>query len=282
MKESLLYKKLNKKYVQCNTCCHACVIAPEKKGICGVRENIHGNLYVLNYGKIITAQIDPIEKKPIYGFLPRTNTYSIATSGCNFKCLHCQNAIISQNIDLDTPDIPPKEVVKNAIESNCPSISYTYTEPTIFLEYALETMRLAHVEKLKNIWVSNGYFSDQTFKLILPYLDAINIDLKSFSDNFYRKICGAKLQPVLDNLIKIYQSKIYLEITTLIIPGKNNDLKNLKQIAEFIKNKLGPEVHWHVTKFYPTYKMLNVSPALESDIDQAVKIGRQIGLKNIF
>lgn len=284
MKESYLYKKLNNNLVQCETCEHKCKIALGKRGICGVRENQAGRLMALNYGRAIAVHPDPIEKKPIYHFLPGTKTYSISTVGCNFRCLHCQNADISQYTKDGTGEIIgqnllPEEVVKNAISLKCPSISYTYTEPTIFLEYALDTMKLAKNKGLKNIWVSNGYMSDKTLGLISPYLDAINVDLKGFTNEFYLKVCGARLQPVLDNLIKIKKIGIHLEVTTLIIPTKNDSPEELKQIAKFILNKLGSDVPWHVSAFYPTFKMMNVPATSRQKILEAVEIGKGIGLK---
>ncbi len=287
MKESYLYKKLKDNLVQCQTCNHFCTIAPEKKGICQIRQNIDGQLFVSNYAKTPSIAIDPIEKKPLNNFLPNTKTLSFNAVGCNFKCLHCQNYWSSQadyfyNHDFKENNITPKQIVQAALDNNCPSISYTYTEPTIFLEYALDTMKLAKKENLKNIWVSNGYMSDQTLKLIAPYLDAINVDLKSFSEKFYQEICQAKLQPVLDNLVKIKKLGIHLEITTLIIPTKNNSQKELRQIAEFISKKLGNDTPWHITGFYPTYKLKNLPPTSTQSILIAEKIGKQSGLKCIY
>ena len=283
-KECYLYKKLNNNLVQCETCAHQCKIALGQRGICGVRENQAGKLLALNYGGAVAAHVDPIEKKPLYHFLPGTDTYSIATAGCNFRCRHCQNYDISKYTkkwpcEIIGQELLPKAVVKNALELRCPSISYTYTEPTIFLEYALDTMKLACDKGLKNIWVSNGYMSDQTLELIIPYLDAANIDLKSFSDKFYREICQAKLEPVLNNLIKIKKSGVHLEITTLIIPAYNDSEKELKQIAEFIFNKLGADAPWHVSAFYPTFKMTAVPATPREKVLQAVEIGKKAGLK---
>jgi pyruvate formate lyase activating enzyme len=285
MKESYLYKKLKNNLVKCETCQHACTIQSDQRGICGVRQNQDGRLMALNYGKAIAAHVDPIEKKPIYHFLPGTYSYSVATVGCNFRCLHCQNYDISQftkegwSGEIIGDEYTPDQIVENAIDNGCPSISYTYTEPTIFLEYALDTMKLAREKGLKNIWVSNGYMSQKTLELIIPYLDAINVDLKSFSDKFYNQVCGAKLQPVLDNLVKIKKSGIHLEVTTLIIPTKNDSEKELKQIAEFIVNQLGDDTPWHVTAFYPTYKMMHLPATPRQKIYQAIEIGKKAGLK---
>ena len=224
MHESYLYKKLKNKRVQCQTCHHRCIISEGKRGICGVRENQKGKLYLLVYGKAIAVHIDPIEKKPFYHFLPGTYSLSIATVGCNFRCMYCQNWQISQaskdpkighKLEILGNDWPPEKVVKQSIKTDCKSISYTYTEPTIFLEYALDTMKLAHKKGLKNCWVSNGYFTKQTLEKIAPYLDSINIDLKGFSEKNYKKYSGANLAPVLENIKTIAIKKIHLEIKQL-------------------------------------------------------------------
>ena len=285
MKESYIYKKLKDKVVQCETCEQRCVIRVGKRGVCGVRENKDGVLMALNYGRVVAAHVDPVEKKPMYHFMPGSLTYSIATVGCNLRCLHCQNADISQQTkgawsgEIIGDEMSPEKIVGMAMNLGCPSISYTYTEPTIFLEYALDTMKLAHDKGLKNIWVSNGYMSGESLKLILPYLDAINVDLKSFSDEFYREICGAKLQPVVDNLVRIKKSGVHLEVTTLVIPGKNDSAEELESIARFIKEKLGEETPWHVSAFYPTYKMREVKATSREKILETVEMGKRMGLK---
>lgn len=294
MQESILYKKLAEQKVQCQTCCHFCVLAPSQRGLCGVRENQAGRLIVLNYGQIIASHVDPIEKKPLYHFLPGTMTYSIASAGCNFKCLNCQNADISQQFHSDTASareesrgtwgdkFTPQEIIKNALKFQCPSISYTYTEPTVFVEFALECMKLAHKKGLKNIWVSNGYMSSMTLNLILPYLDAINVDLKSMSGKFYQAVCGAYLQPVLDNLIQLKKGNIHLEVTTLVIPGLNDSTTELKHIAKFIFDKLGAETPWHVSRFSPHYKMADIPPTPVEKIYKAVEIGKKAGLRFVY
>ncbi len=294
MHEALLYKKLSDQKVQCGVCCHRCVIAENKRGICGVRENRAGKLIVLNYGRIIASHIDPIEKKPLYHFLAGTETYSIAAMGCNFRCLNCQNYEISQQCHSDPAPaggesrgiwgdkIFPQEVVENAINNNCPSISYTYTEPTIMVEFALECMKLAHKNNLKNIWVSNGYMSPEILNLVAPYLDAVNVDLKSFSNEFYQRVCGAKLQPVLDNLIKIKKAGIHLEVTTLIIPDQNDSVEELKNIAEFIAKKLSADTPWHISRFFPHYKMSDTPPTPIEKIYEAVGMGKCAELKFVY
>lgn len=284
-----MYEKLSDKKVKCGLCNHCCIINDGKRGICGVRENKKGKLYSLVYGRIIAEHIDPIEKKPLYHFMPGSFSLSIATIGCNFKCLHCQNSDISQISKQEIisnkqwgKEKSPKEIVQDALESNCPSISYTYTEPTIFLEFAFDCMKLAKKKGLKNIWVSNGYMTKKVLDLITPYLDAINVDLKSFSEDFYRDICGVKLRPVLDNLIDIKKRGIHLEITTLVIPGKNDSEKELKQVAAFIKKKLGKDIPWHVSRFFPHHEFLNMMPTPVEKILRAVEIGKEAGLKFVY
>jgi pyruvate formate lyase activating enzyme len=286
MKQAILYKKMKNNLVQCEVCAHQCVIAPQKRGICSVRENQGGKLYSLNYEKAIALNIDPVEKKPLFHFLPGTEVLSLGAAGCNFKCLHCQNYDISQspkeNKKIEGEKISSQQIIDLAQENHLPSIAYTYTEPSIFLEYALEIMKKARAKGLKNIWVSNGYFTEKTFKKIAPYLDAINIDLKFFNDNLYGQICGGKLKPVLENLKRITKSNIWLEITTLLIPGYTDQDNQLEKIAGFIKKELSPDVPWHISRFYPCYKMSNVSPTPPSLINQAIKIGKKAGLKYVY
>lgn len=288
MKEAYLYKKLPEKKVQCQNCSHYCLISPGKRGICGVRENIEGKLYALNYQKAVAVHIDPIEKKPFFHFLPGSFSLSVATVGCNFSCLWCQNWDISQRVKLEKliegKNILPKDLVKMAKEQNLPSISYTYTEPTIFSEYALETMKLAKKEGIKNNWVTNGFWSKELFELIWPYLDAANVDLKGWTDKFYQKYCGGRLKPVLENLIALKKKKIWVEVTTLIIPTLNDNEDWLKKIAEFIKEKLGPETPWHVTQFCGaiSWKMQNLPDTPVETLQKAWEIGKKIGLKYVY
>jgi len=287
--EAKLYKKLQGGKVKCGLCNHRCLISHNKMGICGVRLNKNGKLYSLIYGRPISVHIDPIEKKPLYHFMSKTDTLSFGTFGCNFRCDWCQNWEISQTnksdlsvIEKISLKVSPKEMVARAKKENCPSISYTYTEPTIFFEYALNTMKLAHKAGFKNIWVSNGYFTKKAFRQFEPYLDAINIDLKGFSNRNYLKYCGARLRPVLNNLKRIKKVKhIHLEITTLIITGVNDDEKQLKQIADFIAS-LDKNIPWHLSRFFPCYKMTDTPPTPISTLKKAQKIGQKTGLKYVY
>jgi len=297
MKEALLYKKLKNMKVQCQACAHYCIISPGKRGICGVRENQKGKLYSLVYGKAIAVHIDPIEKKPLYHFLPGTYSLSMATVGCNLACKNCQNWDISQGpkgLSLnDSPwprtvikgqSLSPEKIVQEALTNHCPSISYTYTEPTIFLEYALATMKLAKEKGLKNIWVTNGFMSPQTLELIIPELDAANVDLKSFDDDFYQKYCEGKLKPVLANLKELKRKNIWLEITTLIIPSLTDQTAMLKKIAQFIKKELGPETPWHISRFFPevSWQLQDLPATSLASLEKAEQIGLQAGLKYVY
>jgi len=288
MKEAYLYKKLSNKRVYCQTCSHYCSISSGQRGVCGVRENIDGKLYSLVYGKACAVNADPIEKKPLFHFLPGTHSLSVSTVGCNFKCHSCQNHDISQmpqkNGRILGEELLPEEIIKLALKSNLPSISYTYTEPTVFLEYALDIMKLAKKEGLKNNWISNGFMSKESFELISPYLDATNIDLKSFSDKFYQKYCGGKLRPVLDTLKRMKKKKIWVEVTTLVIPTLNDSEEIFKKIAEFIKEKLGSETPWHITQFSGliSWKLQHLPNTPVETLKTALKIGKKAGLKYVY
>lgn len=284
MKEALFYEKLPDNKVKCGLCNHHCVISPQSRGICGVRENRDGKLFTLVYGKVIAYHIDPIEKKPLFHFYPGSASYSIATVGCNFHCLHCQNYTISQYPkfydDIAGETFTPEDVINEARTSGCRSISYTYTEPTIFLEFAYDCMVLAHKERLKNVFVSNGYMSKEALKFIAPYLDAINVDLKG-DDEFYKKICGARLNPVLDNIKLLKELGIWVEVTTLIIPELNDSDDFLKKTANFLAS-IDPSIPWHVTQFYPTYKLLDKPRTPIETIKRAREIGFNEGLKFVY
>jgi len=288
VKEVYLYKRLSNKKTQCQNCAHYCVVSPGKRGICGVRENINGKLYALNYEKAIACHVDPIEKKPFFHFLPGSCSLSIATVGCNFRCDNCQNWDISQTPKTQNPilgeGVPPEEIVKSAIKSKLPSISYTYTEPAIFSEYALEIMKLAKKKGLKNTWVTNGFWSKELFDLISPYLDAANVDLKSFSNDFYRKNCGGQLQPVLDTLVRLKKKRIWVEITTLVIPTLSDSEKMFKEIAKFIKEELGTETPWHITRFSGAFswKLQHLEETSVETLKLAYEIGKKAGLKYVY
>jgi pyruvate formate lyase activating enzyme len=285
-KEALLWKKLEGKKVHCYLCAHECRIAESKFGICGVRKNIDGILHSLVYADVVAAHIDPIEKKPLYHFLPGSRSYSIATRGCNFRCGFCQNWQISQatgNVDgSDTGcTMLPEQVVEQARNSGCLSISYTYTEPTIFFEFALDTSKLAKQAGLYNVFVSNGYMTAEALKTIAPYLDAANIDLKSFSDAYYKKNCGARLNPVLDTISSMNKQGIWLEVTTLVIPGENDSDEELGKIAGFLA-QVDKDIPWHVSRFHPDYQFIDHKFTPLETLKKAKDIGREKGLRYIY
>ncbi|OPY49615.1 MAG: Cyclic pyranopterin monophosphate synthase [Methanosaeta sp. PtaU1.Bin060] len=270
--------------VQCTLCHQLCRVRPGKRGLCGVRENQDGKFMTLVYGNLIAASVDPIEKKPFFHFLPGSLAYSIATAGCNFRCLHCQNADISQlpKETGKTPGrfVPPEEVVAAAEAEGCQTIAYTYTEPTIFFEYAYDVAVLARERGLKNVFVSNGYTGEEAARKIAPVLDANNIDLKG-DDQFYRKICGARLEPVKKNIEFFWKSGVWMEVTTLLIPGYNDSVEQLRAMAEFLAS-VSTEIPWHVTAFYPMYKLKGVPATGAESLRKGVKIGRDAGLKYVY
>ena len=285
MKEATLYEKLEGGNVRCALCSHRCKIAPAKRGVCGVRENREGTLYTLVYGYVIAANVDPIEKKPIYHVYPGSASYSIATVGCNFRCSFCQNHEISQmpreEGRIAGRETTPREVVNQSIDSASKSISYTYTEPTVFFEFANDTALLAREAGLKNIFVTNGFMTPEALDAASAWLDAANVDLKSFRDDFYRQHCGARLNPVLETLRGMRKRGIWIEVTTLVIPTLNDDEGELKDIAAFV-HSLGDDVPWHVSRFFPRYKSQNLSPTPVKTIDRALEIGREAGLKHVY
>jgi pyruvate formate lyase activating enzyme len=285
MKEARFYEKKEQGKVCCRLCPHACLIPENSTGICGVRQNRGGTLYSLVYDKIIAEHIDPIEKKPLYHFLPGSRSYSIATAGCNFTCRHCQNADISQlprqNSAIAGRGKSPEGIAADAVASGCASVSYTYTEPTIYFELAFDTAHYAAEKKIKNVFVSNGYISPEPLEAISPFLHAANIDLKGYSEDFYHRVCGARLQPVLDTIRLYKKLGIWIEITTLVIPGLNDSPEMLSAIATFIAG-VGIEIPWHVTAFHPTYRMTDRQPTPARTLLLARDIGLQAGLRYVY
>ncbi len=285
MKEAMFYRKLSDDVVQCRLCNHFCAIKPGKRGLCGVRENISGKLFSLVYGKAIADSVDPIEKKPLFHFLPGTLSYSVATAGCNFSCLFCQNWEISQAPRTDGEvrgyEVSPEEIVDRAVDAGCASIAYTYTEPTVFFEYAYDIAIIAHKRGLRNVFVSNGFMSREAIDKIAPVLDGINVDLKGFSDEFYRKVVGGALKPVLDNIRYLHDLGIWVEVTTLIVPGHNEDDASLSKIAKFVSG-VGVDVPWHVSRFFPHFKMKDVPLTPIDVLRRAYEIGKEAGVKYIY
>jgi len=284
--EAYLYESVKDGRVRCHLCHHRCMIDRGERGICGVRENQDGRLVSLVYGKLIARNIDPIEKKPLFHLYPGSLSYSIATVGCNMRCRFCQNADISQ-MPRDQKVIlgdyyTPEEIVASAEAGNCKTIAYTYTEPTIFFEFCYDTARIAHDRDILNVFVTNGYMTPEALKMIAPYLDAANVDLKAFNKEFYKEQCGARLDNVLQSLKVMKSLNILIEITTLLIPGLNDGEDELKQLARFIVESLGPDTPWHISRFHPDYKLLDRPPTPLKSIQKARDIGLEAGLHYVY
>ena len=285
--EALLYEKLEDHKVRCHLCCHRCLIIDGKRGICNVRENRDGTLHSLVYGRLIARHIDPIEKKPLYHFLPGSLSYSIAAVGCNFRCRFCQNADIAQ-LPADHGGViigdtfNAEQIVQAAERGNCRSISFTYTEPTIFFEFALETAKIAHSRGIRNVFVTNGYMTPEALELISPFLDAANVDLKAFTQKYYKDLCGANLEHVQETLRRMKLLGVFVEVTTLIVPGLNDDPEELKSLATFLMNDLGAETPWHISRFHPTYRLTDRPPTPLKTLREARKIGLETGLKYVY
>jgi pyruvate formate lyase activating enzyme len=285
-KEAMLYEIEQEDAVTCNLCAHRCYVPAGHEGVCKVRENRSGVLRTLVYERVIAAHSDPIEKKPLFHFLPGSTAFSIATVGCNFHCRYCQNWEISQLPRSRTGALPgekltPQEIVSLALEAGCNSIAYTYTEPTIFFELAYDTAKLATETGLKNIFVTNGYMTAEALRMIQPYLHAANIDLKGFDDKRHRRMSGAKLQPVLDSIVLTKELGIWLEVTTLLVPGHNDCDAELRQIACFLRD-IDPEIPWHLSAFFPAYKMMEVEPTDRQSLLRAWQIGKDAGLHHVY
>ena len=285
--DAYLYKPVKDLTVQCYLCSHRCIVKAGKRGKCRVRENRAGKLETLVYGRVIAQPIDPIEKKPLYHFLPGSLSYSIATVGCNFTCRFCQNADIAQlprnrKGAIVGERISPDSIVAAAIKGQCRSIAYTYTEPTVFFEFAHDTAKLAHQKGIKNVFVTNGFMTAEALEMIRPFLDGANVDLKAYQDKYYTEVCGARLRPVMDTLKLMKSMGIWLEVTTLIVPGLNDSDDELRSLAAFIFNQLGPETPWHISRFHPTYQLTDRPPTPVDTLSKARRIGLEVGLRYVY
>ncbi|MFO8084957.1 MAG: AmmeMemoRadiSam system radical SAM enzyme [Desulfobacterales bacterium] len=284
-REAMLYKKLKDNVIRCDLCAHHCRIEPEDYGFCGVRQNISGILYTHVFGETIARNVDPIEKKPLYHFLPGSAAFSIGTVGCNFRCQFCQNWRISQAGKKSGATLGqtllPEDVVAAAKKQNCESIAYTYTEPTIFFEYAYETAKLAREEGIKNIFVTNGFMTTSALDTIAPYLDAANVDLKAWDNNYYKNYCEARLKPVLESIRYLRELSIWQEVTTLIIPGENDSEAQMKGIAEFIAG-VDVDIPWHISAFHPAYEFGDRESTPIETLQKARKTGKQQGLRYVY
>jgi pyruvate formate lyase activating enzyme len=305
LKEAVLWEPAEAQKVQCYLCSFRCRIGAGKLGHCNVRKNLGGKLYSLNYDKVCAANPDPIEKKPLFHFQPGSRSFSIAAIGCNFRCEFCQNWQISQAVSRtsrprfegETPStrrgqdardtygeaLAPEQIVAAAVRSGCKSIAYTYTEPTIFMELCQECARPAKEQGLANVFVSNGYMTREAIDFATDWLDGINVDLKAFSDDYYKRLCGARLEPVLDSIAYIAkETRIWIEITTLLLPGENDSEEELKKLAGWLVARAGPDVPWHISRFYPQYKYTDSQPTPLESLRRAEEIGKAAGLRYVY
>lgn len=286
MHPARLWKPLTEGKVQCRLCAHFCIVAPGERGKCGVRENAGGEFFTLVYDKVAAMNVDPVEKKPLYHFLPGTRTFSFGTMGCNLGCSFCQNYSLSQpprqGLPVQGRRAEPGAIVDAAVEAGCRSVSYTYSEPTIFFELMCDTARAAHARGLKNIIVSNGFMSPECLDELAGLVDAANIDLKSFDPHFYETVCGARLEPVKKNLARMRPMGWWLEVTTLLIPGLNDSDAELQALAGFIAGELGQDTPWHISRFHPDYRMNDRPPTPPETLEKAWDIGRKAGLRYVY
>ncbi|MCF7790713.1 MAG: AmmeMemoRadiSam system radical SAM enzyme [Victivallales bacterium] len=270
--------------IQCDLCPKRCIISPGESGDCRIRVNIDGRLHAVTYGYPCALHVDPIEKKPLFHFLPGTKAFSIATAGCNLHCRNCQNWEISQSAPVDVPayKAPPSKIVESALKHNCETVAYTYTDPSAFYEYTLDTSKLIKKENRKNIIVSAGYFNPVPLRRLCRYIDGANIDLKFIHDKYYREICGGTLKPVLDVLQILVEEGVHLEVTNLVIPTLNDNSRDIKKLCSWIFNNLGKNIPLHFSRFYPQYKMKNLPPTSISILKRALNIAKDAGLEYVY
>jgi pyruvate formate lyase activating enzyme len=284
--EQKLYKQIDSEKSMCLLCSHFCILKENEKGKCGVRQNSNGKIISLVKNIVAAGGLDPVEKKPLFHVLPGSFSYSIGSPGCNFSCTFCQNADLAQGPaitgNIEGVEVRPEDIVQNALHEGAESISYTYSEPTVFFELMKSVAEIASKKGLLNLMVSNGFISEYGLDCLDGLIDAANIDLKAFNNNFYEKYCGAKLKPVLDTLKRMKKKNIFTEVTTLLIPGKNDSDKEINEAAAFIKNELGEDTPWHISAFRPTFRMTDVPPTPSSSIYKAIETGTKHGLKYIY
>lgn len=282
-KEAILYDKIGKA-LNCKICERRCIISQGKAGFCQMRENDEGKLYSLNYAAASSVAVDPIEKKPLFHFYPGTTVFSLGSVGCNFRCKYCQNWGISQAEleHIPTRDMLPEEAIRLTKEYGCKSIAWTYNEPTMWFEYTLDSAKLAKKEDIKTVYVTNGYMSEESFQEINPYLDAANIDLKGMSNKFYEDLCEARLKPVLDNIIRMHDAHIHIEVTNLLIPGYNDSKEDIKALISFMVEEVGVEVPLHFTRFFPQYQMQNIPPTNIESLQRAHDLAKESGMQYVY
>jgi len=282
-KEAILYDKLDGN-LNCRVCARNCVISPGKLGFCQTRKNVQGKLKTLIYAAVSSLAVDPIEKKPLFHFLPGTEVLSLGTVGCNFRCLYCQNWSISQATidDVSLSEILPEQAISLCKQYDCKSIAWTYNEPTIWLEYTYESAKIAKNKGIKTVFVTNGYMTEDSFEVMAPYLDAANIDLKGMDEKFYHNLCSARLEPVLDTIKRMYDEKIHIELTNLLIPGYNDSVEHITNLVNFLVEELGIEVPLHFSRFFPHYKMQDVLPTPLESMERAYQIAKDSGVRYVY
>ena len=282
-REAYHYTQLGKN-VQCHVCPNQCILEEGDRSICRVKVNKGGKLYTLVYGNPCAVHVDPVEKKPLFHFLPGSLAFSIATAGCNFRCLNCQNWQISQSRPEETRNIElfPSDVVQEAVRSGAASIAYTYSEPTAFYEYMYDTSRIAKSMGIRNLWITNGYMREEALRDLCKYLDAANVDLKSFREEIYNKLNSGRLQPVLDTLKVLKDEGKWFEITNLVIPTYTDDMDMIRDMCEWIKRNLGLDYPLHFSRFNPMYKLTSLPPTPVETLESAIKIARDTGLKFVY
>ncbi len=281
MHEALQYEKIEDDAVQCSLCSHRCRIREGRFGICGVRKNVAGTLYAMTYGRISAEAVDPIEKKPLFHFLPGSFSYSLGSVGCNFHCKHCQNWHISSKTYEEgiLRTLDPEEGVRRALDQGCASISWTYNEPTIWHEYALDMGGLARTRNLGTVYVTNGYITEEALRELAPMLNAFRVDIKAFSDAFYREVAGARLQPVLDATLVAHELGMHIETVTLVIPGLNDSTEEMDALIRWVYENLGPDTPMHFTRFHPDYKMLDRGPTPVKTLEKIYEHARSVGMR---
>jgi pyruvate formate lyase activating enzyme len=281
VKEALYYDQLDDKRIRCRLCPRECVVGPGQRGYCRVRENHEGRYYTIVYGRVCAYHVDPIEKKPLFHFLPGTTAFSIATVGCNLACKFCQNWEISQEVpeNVNATNLPPATVADAAERYGSPTIAYTYTDPNVFHEFVVDCARAGHEQGIRSVMISAGYVNREPLLNLISNLDGIKIDLKSFSDDFYRDVCSASLAPVLDTLSAVKEKGLWLEVVNLIIPTLNDDEKQIDGMCKWIVENLGDDVPVHFTRFYPNYKLKNLPPTPVSAVERAREIAMARGIK---
>ncbi len=284
LREALFYQKLENKKVKCQLCPRYCVISPGRRGYCRVRENQGGSLFAVSYAKPVAVHLDPIEKKPLFHFLPSQTAFSVATAGCNLDCKFCQNWEISQGRpeELRFTALSPEQLVDKALASGAPVLAYTYTEPTVFYEYMLDTCRIARLRGLKNVMHSNGYINEEPLRKLAKFLDAANVDLKGFKEEYYAKICEGSLAPVLKSLKILKEEGVHIEITNLVLSGFNDDSDSIAKMCLWIKDNLGADTPLHFSRFFPMYKLLGLNPTSVETLETARKIALDCGLKYVY